>query len=466
MHELAVYLHLDEATVNKLVAAGKIPSIQLDRQWRFKRSRDRRVDRGAARRRRRELRRRARRHEAAARGSAAGPGDHHEPARDARPVARDRGARGARVHERLARRQAVVRRRRRRARVAVVDGDGGRRRVPAHAREGQGQDRAAVHDRRPVVGGHPVRRARRQPDLSVLPARPQVRPAPPADPRPPRARAAQPGHDREAPLAVSRPTRCARCCSRRTPQVRAGHLPGASASPPARSSPSSIAQLRLRAIRRLQTQKKAETARSAERRAPAAGGEVGEVRTSPRRTVSAAAAARRAERRPGRCCWWRTARSVRSVARRGDADRLGRIAIALGVLVDCVAACSADARGLRPDARRALTTAPRTSLDDRVPPRAAAFARRADSSMQHVTRDADADRFAPVGATPSCRGDRGGDLRWFECAGAREPARSSATAGAASSSPCDERPGARRRWRCRRRRRGDDPAAGRSRGGC
>src|SRR5688572_14561452 len=38
LHELAVYLHLDEATVNKLVAAGKIPSIQLDRQWRFKKS--------------------------------------------------------------------------------------------------------------------------------------------------------------------------------------------------------------------------------------------------------------------------------------------------------------------------------------------------------------------------------------------------------------------------------------------
>ena len=32
IHELAVYLHLDEATVNKLVASGKIPSIQLDRQ--------------------------------------------------------------------------------------------------------------------------------------------------------------------------------------------------------------------------------------------------------------------------------------------------------------------------------------------------------------------------------------------------------------------------------------------------
>jgi excisionase family DNA binding protein len=36
IHELAVYLHLDEPTVNKLVATGKIPAIQLDRQWRFK----------------------------------------------------------------------------------------------------------------------------------------------------------------------------------------------------------------------------------------------------------------------------------------------------------------------------------------------------------------------------------------------------------------------------------------------
>ena len=38
MHQLAVYLHLDEATVGKLVASGKIPSIQVDRQWRFKQS--------------------------------------------------------------------------------------------------------------------------------------------------------------------------------------------------------------------------------------------------------------------------------------------------------------------------------------------------------------------------------------------------------------------------------------------
>ncbi|MBL9016228.1 MAG: PTS sugar transporter subunit IIA [Myxococcales bacterium] len=37
MHELAAYLHLDEATVSKLVMSGKLPSIQVDRQWRFKR---------------------------------------------------------------------------------------------------------------------------------------------------------------------------------------------------------------------------------------------------------------------------------------------------------------------------------------------------------------------------------------------------------------------------------------------
>lgn len=36
MHELAGYLHLDEATVTKLVSAGKIPALQVDRQWRFK----------------------------------------------------------------------------------------------------------------------------------------------------------------------------------------------------------------------------------------------------------------------------------------------------------------------------------------------------------------------------------------------------------------------------------------------
>jgi len=38
MHELAAYLHLDEQTVSKLVTAGKIPALQMDRQWRFKRS--------------------------------------------------------------------------------------------------------------------------------------------------------------------------------------------------------------------------------------------------------------------------------------------------------------------------------------------------------------------------------------------------------------------------------------------
>jgi excisionase family DNA binding protein len=38
MVELAVYLHLDEATVSKLVTAGKIPALQVDRQWRFKRA--------------------------------------------------------------------------------------------------------------------------------------------------------------------------------------------------------------------------------------------------------------------------------------------------------------------------------------------------------------------------------------------------------------------------------------------
>jgi excisionase family DNA binding protein len=38
MHELAAYLHLDEQTVGKLVQAGKIPALQVDRQWRFKRT--------------------------------------------------------------------------------------------------------------------------------------------------------------------------------------------------------------------------------------------------------------------------------------------------------------------------------------------------------------------------------------------------------------------------------------------
>lgn len=37
MHELASYLHLDEVTVGKLVQAGKIPALQVERQWRFKR---------------------------------------------------------------------------------------------------------------------------------------------------------------------------------------------------------------------------------------------------------------------------------------------------------------------------------------------------------------------------------------------------------------------------------------------
>ena len=37
IHELAVYLHLDDATVGKLVSSGKIPAIQVDKQWRFKR---------------------------------------------------------------------------------------------------------------------------------------------------------------------------------------------------------------------------------------------------------------------------------------------------------------------------------------------------------------------------------------------------------------------------------------------
>jgi len=36
MPELAAYLHLDDATVTRLVAAGKIPSVQVDKQFRFK----------------------------------------------------------------------------------------------------------------------------------------------------------------------------------------------------------------------------------------------------------------------------------------------------------------------------------------------------------------------------------------------------------------------------------------------
>jgi excisionase family DNA binding protein len=38
MHELASYLHLDEITVGKLIASGKLPAIQVDRQWLFKRA--------------------------------------------------------------------------------------------------------------------------------------------------------------------------------------------------------------------------------------------------------------------------------------------------------------------------------------------------------------------------------------------------------------------------------------------
>ena len=38
MQELAVYVHLDESTVSKLVASGKIPGVQLDRQWRFRKA--------------------------------------------------------------------------------------------------------------------------------------------------------------------------------------------------------------------------------------------------------------------------------------------------------------------------------------------------------------------------------------------------------------------------------------------
>jgi excisionase family DNA binding protein len=38
LRELSSYLHLDENTVFKLVAGGKLPGIQIDRQWRFKRA--------------------------------------------------------------------------------------------------------------------------------------------------------------------------------------------------------------------------------------------------------------------------------------------------------------------------------------------------------------------------------------------------------------------------------------------
>lgn len=36
VQQLALYLHLDEGTVGKLVAAGKLPGLLIDRQWRFK----------------------------------------------------------------------------------------------------------------------------------------------------------------------------------------------------------------------------------------------------------------------------------------------------------------------------------------------------------------------------------------------------------------------------------------------
>lgn len=38
VHDLATYIHLDENTVTKLVTAGKIPGLQIDKQWRFVRS--------------------------------------------------------------------------------------------------------------------------------------------------------------------------------------------------------------------------------------------------------------------------------------------------------------------------------------------------------------------------------------------------------------------------------------------
>jgi excisionase family DNA binding protein len=38
MQELAQYVHLDEQTVSRLVQMGKIPAMQVDRQWRFKKS--------------------------------------------------------------------------------------------------------------------------------------------------------------------------------------------------------------------------------------------------------------------------------------------------------------------------------------------------------------------------------------------------------------------------------------------
>ncbi len=38
VQQLAIYLHLDESTVGRLVAAGKLPGLQIDRQWRFKKA--------------------------------------------------------------------------------------------------------------------------------------------------------------------------------------------------------------------------------------------------------------------------------------------------------------------------------------------------------------------------------------------------------------------------------------------
>ncbi len=38
VQQLAMYLHLDEGTVGKLVTAGKLPGLQIDRQWRFKKA--------------------------------------------------------------------------------------------------------------------------------------------------------------------------------------------------------------------------------------------------------------------------------------------------------------------------------------------------------------------------------------------------------------------------------------------
>lgn len=38
VQQLAMYLHLDEGTVGRLVATGKLPGLQIDRQWRFKKA--------------------------------------------------------------------------------------------------------------------------------------------------------------------------------------------------------------------------------------------------------------------------------------------------------------------------------------------------------------------------------------------------------------------------------------------